>query len=142
MSSIRVFLAYRSGSSCEDPTREEALCELERVAELLDTRTGDPGPLKSVSERVRAVINSLDECIVQASEDADDDAIAEHIDEFTSKELEPINDRVSGMPGDPGHLYDTKERVFAVITELEKRLAKATMTLETIGRAEVVSCTR
>ena len=132
MSTNRSFLVFRSGSLCADPTQEEALAELERVADLLDGRDEDPGALKSISERVKAVITALDEW------HADGDVIAEHIEAFMSKEIDPIKDLINGEPGDPGHLYDAKDRTIAVFKELKNRLAKATLTLDAIGRAEGV----
>jgi hypothetical protein len=51
-------------------------------------------------------------------------------------ELERVNNAIDGRLGDPGPLQPTARRVESVVAELEKRLAKATMTLESIGRAE------
>ncbi|TXH56770.1 MAG: hypothetical protein E6Q97_05825 [Desulfurellales bacterium] len=53
-------------------------------------------------------------------------------------ELERVNSAIDGRLGDPGPLQPTARRVESIVGELEKRLANATMTLESIGRAEGV----
>lgn len=53
-------------------------------------------------------------------------------------ELERANNAIDGKLGDPGPLQPTARRVASVVNELEKRLARAESTLESIGRKEVV----
>lgn len=52
-------------------------------------------------------------------------------------ELERVNDAIDGKLGDLGPLQPTARRVASVVAELEKRLARAESTLESIGRNEV-----
>lgn len=102
--------------------------ELEKVVEVIAGKFEDPGFLHPVSRRVAMVVAYLE------SVDGAEYDLAESLE----SNMAQLKDLVAFKPGDPGPPYSTHDRVIAVFAELEKRLAKATMTLEAIGRAEGV----
>ena len=104
------------------------ISELEKIVEIIAGKQEDPGFLQPVSKRVALVMAYLewtDGAEVQANEELE-------------SSMDQLKDLVAFKPGDPGPPYSTHERVIAVFTELNKRLASATLTLEAIGRAEGV----
>lgn len=107
---------------------ETAISELEKVVEAIAGKQEDPGFLHPVSKRVAMVVAYLESV---------DGAEYDLVESLESNMIQ-LKDLVAFKPGDPGPPYSTHDRVIAVFTELEKRLAKATMTLEAIGRAEGV----
>lgn len=106
--------------------RESCVSELEKVVEIIVGKQDDPGFLQPVSKRVALVVAYLE------SVDGIEYAIAKSLETAMGQ----LKNLVAFKPGDPGPPYPAHERVIAVFAELEKRLAKADLTLESIGRAE------
>lgn len=129
MTPEQLFLVEHTGST--ETASINCLAELERTADILNGKPGDPGFMNPINKRVAAVCAKL----ALLAKEAEADVL--YIDEHDH--AENVRQLVSFRPGDPGHLYPIHERVAGVIAELEKRLAKAEGTLEAIGRTECFS---
>lgn len=105
--------------------------ELEKVVEVIAGKFEDPGFLQPVSRRVAMVVRRFES-------DYTDELCVEPSHKSIESNMDQLKDMIAFKPGDPGPPYPPHERVIAVFCELEKRLAKANLTLEAIGRAEGV----
>jgi hypothetical protein len=111
---------------------ETRISELEKVVQVIAGKPEDPGFLQPASKRVAMVVEYL-----EAHQGSEELCVDESHEELIAH-VDLLKDLVAFKPGDPGPPYPTHERVIAVFTELEKRLARANLTLESIGRAEGV----